>query len=301
MQTLTEIKALLAERGLRPKHALGQNYLHDHNQLRKLVAAAAVQPGDLVLEVGPGTGTLTETLLEAGARLVACELDRDMAAIVQDRNAARLCDEPAQLQPGQVHLIRADCLDGKHALSATVLHALAAAGGADSTDASSTGASGTAGAGASGFKLVANLPYQAATPLIATLLESHPACTGQFVTIQREVGDRLMAREGTDAYGPLSVTMSLLASVQLIGLVPPGCFWPAPTVTSAMVAVAPRADRAVEPWAPFAQFVQRVFGQRRKQLGSVLGRDAVTVAGFDPQRRPETLSPQEWVALYLRL
>ncbi|MBL9140621.1 MAG: 16S rRNA (adenine(1518)-N(6)/adenine(1519)-N(6))-dimethyltransferase [Phycisphaerae bacterium] len=300
MQTLTEIKALLAERGLRPKHALGQNYLHDHNQLRKLVAAAAVQRGDLVLEVGPGTGTLTETLLDVGARVVACELDRDMAAIVQDRNLARLCENPALLSAGQVHVIRGDCLDGKHALSAEVIAALDAAGAGGAADAG--GAAATDGsadtAARSTYRLVANLPYQAATPLMATLLESHPACIGQFVTVQREVADRMAAGAGSDAYGPLSVTMSLLAEVKVIATVPPGCFWPAPTVTSAMIAVQPRAERAVQPWAPFAQFVQRVFGQRRKQLGSMLGRDAVAAAGFDPQRRPETLAPQEWVALY---
>ena len=87
------------------------------------------------------------------------------------------------------------------------------------------------------FALVANLPYQAATPLMATLLEHHPECRGQFVTIQREVGDRLMAKAGTDAYGPISVTMSLLADVEQVAVLPPGCFWPAPKVTSAMIAM----------------------------------------------------------------
>lgn len=278
MQTLTEIKTLLAERGLRPKHALGQNYLHDHNQLRKLVAAADLQPGALVLEVGPGTGTLTETLLDAGARVVACELDRDMAAIVRDRNAARTCDDPAALQRGQLHVLEGDCLDGKHALNTRLLAAL----------------------GDRPFTLVANLPYQAATPLMATLLEDHPTCQGQFITIQREVADRLTSPPGSGAYGPLSVTMQLLAQIELVALVPPGCFWPAPTVTSAMVAIRPRSARPVSPWPPFAQFVQRAFSQRRKQLGSTLGRELVARAGFDPQRRPETLSPSEWVELYLR-
>lgn len=278
MQTLTEMRELLAARGLRPKHALGQNFLHDHNQLRKLVAAADLQPGALVLEVGPGTGTLTETLLAANARVVACELDRDMAAIVEERNASRLRADPALLVPGELHIVRGDCLDGKRALGPALRGALAAAGGP--------------------FLLVANLPYQAATPLMATLLEAHPECSGQFVTIQREVADRLTAGPGTDAYGPLSVTVGLLAHIAMIGTVPPGCFWPAPTVTSAMVALRPRAARPVEPWEPFAQFVQRTFGQRRKQLGSILGRERVVVSGFDPQRRPETLAPAEWMALH---
>lgn len=275
MQTLSEIKLLLGERGLRPKHALGQNYLHDHNQLKKLVAAAAVARGDLVLEVGPGTGTLTETLLDAGARVVACELDRDMAGIVRDRNTGRVAD-------GQLVVVEADCLDSKHAVSARLLAALATAGGG-------------------AFKLVANLPYQAATPLMATLVEAHPECVGQFVTIQREVADRLMAKPSTGEYGPLSVTMQLLAEIELIGIVPAGCFWPAPKVTSAMVAIRPRAKRPVEDWAAFAALVQRAFGQRRKQLGSTLGREAVERAGFDAQRRPETLGPAEWVELWAKV
>ncbi len=283
MQTLTDIKSLLAARGLHPKHALGQNYLHDHNQLRKLVAAAAVQPGSVVLEVGPGTGTLTETLLDAGARVVACELDRDMASIVEERNAHRMVAAPADLRPGTLSLLRADCLAGKHALNPALASALQHA----------------MATSAPTFLLVANLPYQAATPLMATLLEDHPACAGQYVTIQREVADRLTAAPNTAAYGPLSVTMGLLADVQLIGLVPPGCFWPAPAVQSAMVAVRPRAARPTPPpRPPFAQFVQRTFSQRRKQLGSILGRAEVQQAGFDPQRRPETLSPDEWVRLY---
>lgn len=308
MQTLTQIKALLAEHGLRPKHALGQNFLHDHNQLRKLLVAAGVSAPDagdaakpdaatvagtaagcaaapLVLEVGPGTGTLTETLLDAGARVVACELDRQMAAIVRQRNATRLWEPSAGtdhgLPAGRLLLVEGDCLESKHALSARMLAALRAAGGGNIPP----------------FILVANLPYQAATPLMATLLEHHPECLGQFVTIQREVADRLMASPGTAAYGPLSVTVQLLASVELIGVVPPGCFWPAPKVTSAMVAIRPHQARPVHDWESFAHLVQRTFGQRRKQLGTILGRAAVEAAGFDPQRRPESLSPQEWVAL----
>ncbi|MHC4246814.1 MAG: rRNA adenine N-6-methyltransferase family protein, partial [Planctomycetota bacterium] len=90
MQTLKEIKHLLERRGLQPRYRLGQNFLHDHNQLRKIVAAAGVESGDLVLEVGPGTGTLTEALVEAGADVVAAELDPEMAAIVEERLGDRV-------------------------------------------------------------------------------------------------------------------------------------------------------------------------------------------------------------------
>jgi 16S rRNA (adenine1518-N6/adenine1519-N6)-dimethyltransferase len=274
-QTLSEIRAELEARGIRPKHRFGQNFLHDRNQLRKLLAAARVSAGDLVLEVGPGTGTLTEELLDAGCRVVACELDPDMAAIVRARNLHRM-----GRGPGELTVVEADCLDGKHAVSARVLGEL----------------------GGAGFALVANLPYQAATPLMATLLERHPECAVQAVTIQREVADRLSAPAGGAHYGPISVTMSLLAEVELVSVLAPGCFWPAPKVTSAMVAIRPRPGaRPVADWGAFSSFVQRTFGQRRKQLGSILGRDAVASAGFDPVRRPETLAPGEWVALHSRI
>ncbi len=273
-QTLSEIRAELDARGIRPKHRFGQNFLHDQNQLRRLVAASGVGAGDLVLEVGPGTGTLTETMLDAGCEVVACEIDRDMAAIVRARNAHRM-----GRGPGMLTVVEADCLDGKHAVGADVLRAL------DGRT----------------FTLVANLPYQAATPLMATLLERHPECRGQFVTIQREVADRLMAGAGRAAYGPISVSMALLAHVEPVAVLGPGCFWPSPKVTSAMVAVRPRpGPRAAEPWPEFASFVQRVFGQRRKQLGSILGRAEVAAAGFDPAQRPETLAPTDWVTLWER-
>jgi 16S rRNA (adenine1518-N6/adenine1519-N6)-dimethyltransferase len=274
-QTLSEIRAELDARGIRPKHRFGQNFLHDQNQLRKLVSAAAVRPGELVLEVGPGTGTLTETLLDAGAEVVACELDPDMAEIVRARNRHRL--GPGA---GQVTVVEADCLDGKHSLSAELLGALAGRP----------------------FVLVANLPYQAATPLMATLLERHPECRGQFVTIQREVADRLTAAPDTDAWGPIGLSMRLLAEVSQVAVLSPGCFWPAPKVTSAMVAIVPRpGPRPVEPWTAFTAFVQQVFGRRRKQLGAILGRDAVATTGIDPMRRPETLTPEEWIRLHAML
>jgi 16S rRNA (adenine1518-N6/adenine1519-N6)-dimethyltransferase len=274
-QTLSEIRAELDARGIRPKHRFGQNFLHDHNQLRKLVTTAAVQPGEVVLEVGPGTGTLTETLLDAGGEVVACELDPDMAEIVRARNRHRL--GPGA---GHVTVIEDDCLAGKHALSPALVAAL----------------------GGRPFVLVANLPYQAATPLMATLLEHHPKCRGQFVTIQREVADRLTAAPDTEAWGPIGVTMRLLADVSQVAVLSPGCFWPAPKVTSAMVAIVPRpAPRPVEPWATFTAFVQQVFGRRRKQLGAILGREVVAATGIDPVRRPETLTPEEWIRLHAAL
>lgn len=266
MQTLTEIKALLAGRGIRPKHRFGQNFLHDHNQLRKLVEAANVRPGELVLEVGPGTGTLTETLVEAGARVIACEIDLDMQAIVHER----LGDA--------VTLIGGDCLDGKRALSAGLLQAL----------------------GGQPFVLVANLPYNAASPLMAILAARHPECRGQFVTVQKEVGDRVRADANTRDYGPLTVLLQLLCEVEEIAVVKPGSFWPAPDVTSAMISLTPRLNRVFvssDEIDRFERFTHEIFSKRRKQLGAILGREGPWPAGVLPEQRPEVLTPAQVLEL----
>ncbi len=263
MQTLTEIKALLASRGIRPRHRFGQNFLHDHNLIRRLVESSAVRAGDVVLEVGPGTGALTEPLVDLGCRVIACEIDRDMQSIVRERLGNR------------VTLIEGDCLDGKHALSSGLAAAL----------------------GTEPFTLVANLPYQAATPLMATLLTDYPQCRGQFVTIQKEVAQRLAASPGDDQWGSISVLASVFAGVEWIATLPSSCFWPAPDVTSAMVALRPRHPRPAIDARELGEFSQRLFSKRRKQLGAVLGRGFPFPTGIDPGARAETLTPPQVVAL----
>jgi len=263
VQSLSTIRALLDDRGLRPKHRLGQNFLHDQNQIRKLLAAAGVASGDLVLEVGPGTGALTEALVDAGAEVIASELDDDMANIVADRLALR------------VTLIRGDCLEGKRALAPAVRTALAGRP----------------------FLLIANLPYGAATPLMATLLVSHPECRGQFVTVQREVADRLAAAPGTKTCGSLSVIAQSLATVEVISILPGSCFWPAPEVTSAMIAIRPFVPRPTHDAESLANFVGMLFQRRRKQLGSILGRTLAWPEGIQATMRPESLTPAQAIAL----
>jgi len=278
VQTLSEIRQLLAERGLRPKHRLGQNFLHDHNQLRRLLDAARVTSGDLVLEVGPGTGTLTEALLQRGADVIACELDPDMAGIVRDRIE--------QVVPGcgRFTLIVGDALGKHRRLNAPLAEAI----------------------GERPFKLVANLPYQIASPLIGTLLIEHPRAMGQFVTIQREVADRLTAVPSTKAYGSLGVIVQALAKVERLAVLSPSCFWPEPEVTSAMAAIVPRPDALARFGGlqrEFARFVTGLFTKRRKQLGSIIGRGhpawpQLSVHGISPDLRPEQLAIEQMVALW---
>jgi 16S rRNA (adenine1518-N6/adenine1519-N6)-dimethyltransferase len=264
VQRLSEIKSLLAERGLRPRKRFGQNFLHDQNLLCKLVDDANVCQGDLVLEIGPGTGTLTETLLDRGADVIACELDEGLADLIESRLGDR------------VQLIRGDCLGRSRMLSPQIVDALQGRP----------------------FRLIANLPYQIASPLMVELLLNHPTCGGQWITIQNEVADRLLAEPGTSQWGPLGIIVQWAGEVTKLANLPASCFWPEPSVSSAMVAIRSRALPAdIDPSA-FARFVTQLFTTRRKQLGGVLGRDIVQQAGIDPTWRCERLSVAELVTLF---
>lgn len=281
MQDLARIRQLLADRGLRPKHRFGQNFLHEPIRIERLVDASEIVAGDLVLEIGPGTGALTEVLLDRGARVVACELDRGLADLIDE--------EILPHADGRLTLVRGDCLAKGRRLAPEVDAAL---GGED-------------------FRLVANLPYQCASPLMAELAMNRPDCLGQFVTIQREVGDRMAMAAGSKTYGTLSVIVQAVATAKRLEILPPGCFWPQPTVTSATVAVRPLADADVpvplraslgrggrESREAFARFVTSLFSKRRKQLGSTLGRDRTWPAGIEAHWRCEQLTPGQFAALW---
>lgn len=268
MQTLAQIKEMLAERGLRPRHALGQNFLIDHNLLTKLVTSARLMPGELVLEVGPGTGTLTETLLAAGCRVIACEMDRNLASLLTDRLSA-------QGHTDRFRLVEGDCLgDGKR-VNPTLINAI----------------------GDEPFKLVANLPYGAATPLMISLLIDHPRCSLMAVTIQKEVVDRLAAKAGSRDYGLLSIVVQAMARVQPLAKLSPECFWPRPDVTSAMVLVERRSDPLTRDGRRLAELCHTLFSKRRKQLGAILGRTVALPEGVLPEQRPEELTPEQIVEL----
>lgn len=265
MQTLSDIKQLLERGGLAPKHALGQNFLLDHNLIRKLIDAAGVEAGDTILEVGPGTGTLTEELLARGCRVIACELDDGLAALLKERA------EGGEI-PGSERLtvVHADCLESKELLAAPLVAALS---------------------GVPRYKLVANLPYGAATPLMLTLMIHHPACTTLAVTVQREVADRMIAPPSTPERGMLSVLAQAMCRVRRVASLPRECFWPRPDVTSAMAVLTRLENPTLAPAdrPAFAAFCKVLFSHRRKQLGGVLGRGFIWPEGFDPRSRAEQL------------
>jgi 16S rRNA (adenine1518-N6/adenine1519-N6)-dimethyltransferase len=261
MQTLQEIRSLLDAYGLAPKRSMGQNFLIDQNLIRGLVDASGVAAGELVLEIGPGTGTLTEELLDRGCRVVACELDNGMVRLLTDR----FRDRPA----GQFTLIAGDCLAGKSELNPEITESL----------------------GGSEFRLIANLPYGAASPLMV-LLARNAMCLGQYVTIQREVAERVRAKVGTKDYSELSVLVQACAEVRKLSVLPPECFWPRPKVVSEMIAIEPRREGRMSDseYNQLGVLSRKLFTQRRKQIGAVLGRDRPFPEGIDASARPEQLT-----------
>jgi 16S rRNA (adenine1518-N6/adenine1519-N6)-dimethyltransferase len=274
-QTKQQILDLLAQAGARPRQQLGQNFMIDRNLVAVVADAGELRPGNLVIEVGPGTGTLTDELLGRGVEVLAVEIDRGLARLLRER----LTGQP------RFRLIEADVLAGKHALCEELREAIAAATVAGQP-----------------VKLVANLPYNVASPLIVELLLAGVellACT-----VQREVADRLRASAGGTDYGALSVIVQLLADVERLRILPPQAFWPAPKVASALVRLR-RRDRVGAHARDFGQFVQKLFSGRRKTLRKILttmGIDAETAlaaVGVDGQKRPEELGAEVMLELHL--
>jgi 16S rRNA (adenine1518-N6/adenine1519-N6)-dimethyltransferase len=257
VQTLAEIKELLESRGLRPKRSLGQNFLTDHNLILKLVRACEVDAQSRVLEVGPGTGTLTEALLDTGASILSCELDDALATLLRERLGERK----------NFTLLHGDCLDGKRALHPEIVEWI----------------------GDTDFKLVANLPYGCATPLLSTLLMHYPQCTTMGVTIQKELGDRLLAQAGTRDYGPLAIIARATCEIERIAHLPPACFWPRPQVDSSMP----------DPVA-LSRVAAALFQQRRKRIArplrELLG-DRGLPLGVNPDMRAEEVGLEAFCAL----
>ena len=232
-KTLGDIKSLLAAYGLHPKKRFGQNFLHDANHMQRIIDAAAIEPGDRVLEVGPGTGALTERLLDAAARVVAVEVDSDMAPILAERTTDA---------GDRFTLIVGDVMDGKRALSADV----------------------TAVLRDEPFKMVANLPYNVASPLIATLVCDLPNMSRAVVMIQREVADRLVAPPGGKDYGPLGILVQAMCEVEKVGVLSPACFWPQPQVESAVVLLTRRDEPLTRDPHRLGELLHRLFSKRRK-------------------------------------
>ena len=233
--------------GIHPRGKLGQNFLIDLNLLRLLFESANLDKNDVVLEVGTGTGSLTTQMADLAAQVVTVEVDPIMNEMARQELFGK----------ENVHFILADILENKNRLNREVLQIIRDAL-AVSPDRR--------------FKLCANLPYAVATPLMSNLLLSDIPPVSMTVTIQKEVGDRIVARPGTSDYGALGVWMQAICDAKILRIMPPSVFWPRPKVDSAIVQVVfnPAKRAKIANLRYFHQFVRAIFFHRRKFLRSVL-------------------------------
>jgi 16S rRNA (adenine1518-N6/adenine1519-N6)-dimethyltransferase len=264
------IRALLDGIGTTPRRGLGQNFVADPNTVRRIARLAGVGPGDRVVEIGAGLGSLTLALAETGAHVTAVEVDPRIAGALRTvLSDAALSDAAAP----DVTVIEADAM---------TLDWPAILGGGDH------------------WTLVANLPYNVATPLVCDLLDAVPAIERMLVMVQREVADRFVADPGSKQYGAVSVKIAYWASARLMGVVPPSVFVPRPNVESALVEIIRRQPPATDPTELFS-LVRTAFGQRRKMLRRSLA-DRVTpdqfaAAAISAEARPEQLDVEAWCRL----
>lgn len=257
-----EIHHLLSANDVRPSRSRGQHFVADPNTVRRIARMAEIGPGDRVIEIGAGLGSLTLALAETGAAVTAVEIDRRLVPLLS-----------SVVEPVDVTVVEGDAmtLDWTSLLT-----------------------------GPPSWVLVANLPYNVATPLVLDLLDGVTAVRRMLVMVQREVGERLAAAPGDPAYGAASVKVSYWAEARVVGRVPATVFVPPPNVESVLVAIRRRprpAVAGVEP-ARLFELVHAGFRQRRKMLRrSLAGRvspEAFEQAGIRPDARAEDLSVAEW-------
>ena len=270
-----EIRALAEKLDIVPTKKLGQNFLHDPNTIRRIVAAAELDPTDRVLEVGPGLGSLTLGLVEAVGDVTAVEIDSRLAAQLPDTVAER-APEYAQ----RLHVVEKDALRVTDS---------------DVTEPTA---------------LVANLPYNVAVPVLLHLLETFPSIRRVLVMVQLEVADRLAAQPGSKVYGVPSVKAGFYGKVSKAGTIGKNVFWPAPNIESGLVRIDVFADA---PWpitdesrAKVWPVIDAAFAQRRKTLRAALSghfgsgaaaEEALRAADIDPKQRGEKLAVEDFVRL----
>ena len=295
MQTKRQIQQLLASAGVRPNKRLGQHFLIDLNLMRLLVDSANIKNNDIVLEVGCGTGSLTMELIEKAGFVIAVELDRTLAGLA--KNSLSNADN--------VELVNTDILKSKHTFSPMVVSAL------ESALKKYNGR----------VLLVANLPYNVASPTMLNLITGAVAADAMYVTVQKEVADRMTAAAGSRNYGILSIFLSAVGDVKTIRILRPSVFWPQPQVDSAMVGFVRKQEKygRIKDMDLFAEAVNLFMGHRRKTLTAcsrlACGRlakfnniDGMNTCGTSwheifeqcgvvPTNRPEQLSSEEYIAI----
>jgi len=261
------VRELLTSRGLAPRRDLGQNFVADPNTVRRIAHLAAVGAGDHVVEIGAGLGSLTLALAETGAAVTAVEVDHGLVGALREVVA----DVPG------VRVVEADAM----ALDWDALLE-----------------------GRPGWVLVANLPYNVATPLVGDVLDAVPGIERMLVMVQREVAERLAAPPGSKVYGAISVKVAYWARARIVGDVPASVFVPRPNVESALVEIVRRPPPDIAPGSLFP-LVRTAFGQRRKMLrrslAGVVTAEQFAAGGVADTARPEELALDDWVRLALAI
>jgi 16S rRNA (adenine1518-N6/adenine1519-N6)-dimethyltransferase len=267
----TAIRELARQLGLRPSKQRGQNFVTDANTVRRIVAASGVTANDIVLEIGPGLGSLTLGLLQAARRVIAIEID-DLLAAQLPRTVAAWLPE----RTGALTVINADALR------------------VDAVPEPPT-------------TLVANLPYNVAVPVLLHMLATFDSWNRGLVMVQAEVADRLAAKPGTKTYGVPSIKVAWYATAARVGTVSPTVFWPVPNIESGLVAIERRElPKTSATRDQVFAVIDAAFGQRRKMLRSALAglagspaaaSAAVAAAGLDPKARGETLDVTDFARI----
>lgn len=274
---LADLRALADRLGLRPTKRLGQNFVHDANTVRRIVAAANLASDDVVLEVGPGLGSLTLALLGVADRVLAVEVDPLLASALPATVADR-----ARERADVLRILTTDALRVRRA------EIVEAAGGLEPT------------------ALVANLPYNVGASVLLHLLGELPSLRQGLVMVQAEVADRLAAPPGTRCYGAPSVKAAWFAEVRRAGPVPRAVFWPVPNVDSGLVALTSRPPPSTVPREQVFALIDAAFAQRRKTLRAALAGWAgsaataeriLRAAGVDPSARGEQLAISDFARI----
>ncbi|MFI6691776.1 16S rRNA (adenine(1518)-N(6)/adenine(1519)-N(6))-dimethyltransferase RsmA [Streptomyces sp. NPDC050433] len=268
-----DVRELAAALGVRPTKQRGQNFVIDANTVRRIVRTAGVRPDDVVVEVGPGLGSLTLALLEAADHVTAVEIDDILAAALPRTIEARM---PARA--GRFSLVHADAMRVQEL------------------------------PGPAPTALVANLPYNVAVPVLLHMLEQFPTIERTLIMVQAEVADRLAAAPGNKVYGVPSVKANWYAEVKRAGAIGRNVFWPAPNVDSGLVSLVRRATPLTTTASRTEVFavVDAAFAQRRKTLRAALAgwagsapaaEEALVAAGISPQARGESLTVEEFARI----
>ena len=267
--TLSEMRQILTERGLQLTKSLGQNFLHDGNQLRRIVAAAELSQSDKVLEIGPGLGPLTELLLAQAGEVLAIEMDRRLVEFLRER--FRAASHFVLRHDDALDYLRRDPADWSE------------------------------------WKLVANLPYSVASPILVELAQCERGPQRMVATLQLEVAQRLVAQAGDDDYGLLALLVQLNYQPKGYFKIPASCFFPTPDVDSACVTLVRRPEPLLDAAQAqvFTKVVKRAFSQRRKMMFKLLKQDwpvetlerAFATAQLTAQVRAEAASLEQFVML----